>query len=219
MKIDEKIFRRSTIDRYNKKISTLGSNSNITTNNYLLSRLFIEILLLIICLFIPKYGLIVGIVLTILFHYLYEYLLLDQNIKIRNDLLYEESLIFFRMLKLSLKSLDIVTSKFRQNSFAMDFYYLLKKNNYNNDLNQVFKDMQLKVDNQDLKIALLDLSKTNDFDNTLDIIIDNLQNKSNLIIKQKYSKLPFRLTVLSLVFIVSFIIIIIFLPNILSFIY
>ena len=224
MNIEERIFRKDTINKYNNKINTLGPTSKITTTNFLMSRLFIELLLIIVCLFIPKYGLLIGLIITIIFHFGYEYLLIDNSIKIRNNNLYDESLIFFRMLKLSLKStndlmksLNIVSSKCVDNSFAIDFNKLLMKNNYNDDLNKVFKDMQDKIANKDIIIALIDLSKTNDYEKTLNNIIANLEEKNNILNKEKYSKLPFTLTILSLIFIISFIIIVIKLEYILSF--
>lgn len=224
MNIDEKIFRKETINKYKYKINSLGPTSKLTTTNFLMSRLFIESLLIIICLAIPKYGLVIGIIITIIFHFIYSYLLIDNNIKIRNNNLYDESLIFFRMLKLSLKStndlmksLNIVSSKCNNNSFAIDFANLLRKNNYNDDLNKVFKDMQKEIANKDVIISLIDLSKTNDYEKTLNNIINNLEEKNSILNKEKYSKLPFTLSILSLTFIIAFIIIIIKMEYILQF--
>lgn len=225
MNLDEKIFRKETIEKYRHKIESLGPHNKLTTTNFLLSRLFMEILLILIFLLIPKYGLLLGIMVCIIFHFLYGYILIDNNINIRNNLLYDEALIFFRMLKLSLlstndlrKSLEIVASKNKTNSFALEFDHLLKKNNYN-DLSLVFKDMQYKISNQDINIALLDLSKTNDYDHTLEAIIHNLQEKNNILIKQKYAKLPYILSVVSLAFIITFVLFVIYIEKVLEFIY
>ena len=224
MNIDEKIFRKETILRYKDKIEALGFRSKLTSTNFLMSRLFIEILLLIMSFFIPKFGLLIGIGIVIIFHFLYEYILIDSNIKIRNDNLYDEALIFYRMLKLSListndlsKSLELVSTKSNGNSFAYDFKTLLKKNNYNDNLNKVFKDMQTRMSNKDIIISLIDLSKSNDYITTLDNIINNLENKSKVVSKGKYSKLPFRLCVLSIFIISIFILLIVKLEFILQF--
>lgn len=225
MNLDEKIFRKETIEKYKHKIAALGPHNKLTTTNFLLSRLFIEILLMIIFLFIPKYGLFIGLIICIIFHFLYGYMLIDNSINIRNNLLYDEALIFFRMLKLSListndlrKSLEIVASKNTNNSFALEFDHLLKKNNYN-DLSLVFKDMKYRIANQDINISLIDLSKTNDYNHTLELIIHNLQEKNNTIIKQKYEKLPYILSIVSLAFIITFILFVVYIQNVLDFIY
>ena len=224
MNLEEKIFRKETIERYNQKISSLGPTSKLTITNFLISRFFIELVLFIMFLLIPKYGLLIGIIVTITFHFLYGYILIDSNIKLRNNNLYDESLIFFRMLKLSLKntndlrkSLEIVSTKSPNNSFAIEFAKTLQKNKYNSDLSLIFQDMQYKISNQDIIVSLIDLSKTSNPFNTLDNIINNLQEKNNILTKQKYSKLPFILSLISIMLIVSFVLIVIELPNILQF--
>jgi hypothetical protein len=222
MNIVKRIFRSSTIKYYSKKISSLGASSKLTVYNFLLSRLFIELLLFILLFFIPKFGIIIALISVILFHNLYPYFLIDSNISIRNNDLYDEALIFFQMLKLSLKSsndmrksLEIVALKLN-NDFAKDFDKSLKKNKYNNSLLLVFKDMENKTSNQDIIVSLIDLSESNDYDLTLNKIIKNLQQKNKQIIKRKYTQLPFKLTIISITFVFSIILLIIYMPSILS---
>ena len=222
MKIVQSIFRNSTIKYYSKKILALGPSSKLTASNFLLSRLFIELILFIALLFIPKFGIIIAFIFVLLFHNLYPYFLIDSTVSLRKNELYEEALIFFQMLKLSLhstndlrKSLEIVSTKLN-NDFAKDFDKSLKKNKYNNSILLVFKDMENKTPNQDIIVSLIDLSESNDYDLTLNKIIDNIQQKNKQIITRKYMQLPFKLTIIAITFIISIALLIVYMPNILS---
>ncbi len=222
MNIVKNIFRNSTIKYYEKRISALGPSSKLTVVNFLLSRLFIELILFIALFFIPKFGIIIAFISVLLFHNLYPYFLIDSNVSIRTNELYEEALIFFQMLKLSLhstndlrKALEIVSQKLN-NGFAKDFAKSLKKNKYNNSILLVFKDMESKTPNQDIIVSLIDLSESNDYDMTLAKIINNIQQKNKQIIKSKYTQLPFKLTIIALTFILSIVLLIVYMPSILS---
>ena len=222
MNIVKNIFRNSTITYYEKRISAIGPSSKLTVANFLLSRLFIELILFIALLFIPKFGIIIAFISVLLFHNLYPYFLIDSNVSIRSSELYDEALIFFQMLKLSLnntndlrKSLEIVSQKLN-NGFAKDFDKSLKKNKYNNSILLVFKDMENKTPNQDIIVSLIDLSESNNYDMTLANIINNIQQKNKQIIKRKYTQLPFKLTIIALTFILSIVLLIVYMPSILS---
>lgn len=222
MNLVKKIYLKKTIKKYEKKIKSLGSNSKINIENFLLSRTFIDLALFILLVFIPKFGIILAILVTLLFHILYPYLLIDSNLEERHDALYEEGLMLFQMLKLSListndlrKSLEIVANKL-DNSLANDFKKSLARNAYNNNLLLIFKDMEERIPNQDIIVSLIDLSESSDYIKTLDNIISNLQIKNKELIRRKCSALPFKLTIISLTFIVSIILLIVYLPSILS---
>jgi disulfide oxidoreductase YuzD len=76
--------------------------------------------------------------------------------------------------------------------------------------------MENKTSNQDIIVSLIDLSESNDYDLTLNKIIKNLQQKNKQIIKRKYTQLPFKLTIISITFVFSIILLIIYMPSILS---
>ena len=223
MNLADRIFSRIKIDNYKKKIKLLGKKNKITVNNFLLSRLFIEIVLFLICLLIPKYGIIISIISVIIFHYLYTYLMLDSNINIRSKELFDEALIFFQMLKLSIsttkdlrKSLEIVSNRI-DNSLAYDFREAFSKYLYVNDMDLIFKDVISSNPNQNVKTALLDLEQTNNYTLTLDKIIDELQQQNSILVKQKYQSLPIVLSVLSLVYIIAIVTLLIKIPDILTY--
>ena len=201
------IFSKKYIKKYEKKLKYIGPNNKMKLDHFLLSRLFLSIILLIVCILIPKYGIILGFVVVPLFYFLYTIILVDNKISKRSDKLYEEALVFFNMLKLAyiqtndLKiSLDIVTNKLG-NSISLEFKKLLANNKYNNDLNEVLKMVIDTIPNYDVRNQFVDLKENNNYLETIDNIINNLRIKNASVIKQKYQYKPVVLSFVSIIFI------------------
>ena len=202
------IFSQRYINNYKQKLKYIGPNNKIKLENFLLSRLFISIILLVIFLIIPKYGIYIALVCVPLFYFIYTNILIDNKIKIRNERLYEEAIIFFDMLYLAIKqtndlkiSLDIVTNKLG-NSLSIEFKNIMGNNKYNNDLNEVFKRVIDSIPNYDVRNALVDLKESDDYLKTLDEIITSLQNKNITVVKNNYSYKPIIITFIALIFII-----------------
>jgi Flp pilus assembly protein TadB len=222
MNIVNKIYLPQTIKKYQHKIASLGPNNNIGVASFLLTRSFISLLLFLSLLLLPNYGLIWAIIIVSIFYLSYTYFLIDINIKKRQNDLYDEAVNFFQLVKLSFmdtkdlrKALAIV-SQTSNSSFAKDFLISLHKNEYNNNIRLVFKDMEEKIPNDDIKMALIDLAANSNYILALDDIIKRLQLRSRDILNKKYQMLPYTLSLASLLFIILFILIIIYLPSILK---
>lgn len=202
------IFSRKYINNYKIKLKYIGPNNKIKLESFLLSRLFISIILLIVLLLIPKIGIFLAIIFVPLFYYLYTDILIDNKIRIRNNKLYEEAIIFFDMLYLAINdtkdlkiSLDIVTNKLG-NSLSLEFKNILGNNKYNNDLNEVFKRVIKNIPNYDVRNALVDLKESSNYLITIDEIINRLQEKNIVLNKQKYLLKPIMLTFIAIIFII-----------------
>lgn len=201
------IFSKKYINNYNRKLKYIGPNNKIKLENFLLSRLFISIILLVLCLLIPKYGIYISLICVPLFYYLYTNILINNKIKVRSEKLNDEAIIFFDMLYLAMKqtndlkmSLEIVTNKLG-NSLAIEFKNILGNNKYNNDLNEVFKMVIDNIPNYDVRNTLVDLKESNDYFITLDEIITRLQKKNIVLIKQKNIYKPIVISIISIIFI------------------
>ena len=201
------IFSHKYINKYKQKLIYIGPKNKIKLENFLLSRLFISIILLAICLIIPKYGLYIAIVCVPIFYFSYTNILIDSKIRYRNEILYNEAIVFFEMLYLCIKqtndlktSLDMVTNKLG-NSLSLEFKKILENNKYNNDLNEVFKRVIDSIPNYDVRNALVDLKESEDYLTTIDEIIKQLQDKSLLITKNKSIYKPIVISFMSLIFI------------------
>ena len=102
--IANKIYRKKTIDKINSKIKLLGLNQRLDAVQFLNIRLIVMIVMFILIFIFSKIGYILAPVISIVFYYLMEYLVLDYQAKIRGKALEKEALFFFEVFVLTLES-------------------------------------------------------------------------------------------------------------------
>ena len=223
MNILKNIFSKKYINKYNKKLSYLGLNNKLNLVNFLVSRLILTIVLFVLCLFIPKYGLLIALLVSIMFYYLYTLLLIDNKINKRSDKLYDEALLLFSMLKLSLNttkdikvSLETVVNKIG-NSLALEFRRMLENNKYNNDINYVFNKVIDTIPNNDVRKSLIDLKESNYDVTSIDNIINELKDKHLILIRQSNQYKPLLILFIGLLFLIVIVLMILNINEIISY--
>ena len=174
-KVVTRIYPESVIKKYKSKINTLGSSTIIDVYTFLLSRLLLEIILFILLVLIPKYGLIISTITVIFIHFLYEDILITSKIMNREERLDKDALEFFNLLSLGLKSnasiynVFLTTSKVCNNTLSKEFLEGLKKDNMEVCYTYVYNH----IPNQDLKTYLEEMKLTKDKE-TLSKVVANL---------------------------------------------
>lgn len=176
-KVVTRIYPESVIKKYQFKINTLGSSTIIDVYTFLLSRLLLEIILFILLVLIPKYGLIISTITVIFIHFLYEDILITSKIMNREERLDKDALEFFNLLSLGLKSnasiynVFLTTSKVCNNTLSKEFLEGLKKDNMevcytyvynhipNQDLKTYLEEMKLTKDKEDLSKVVTNLNQ------------------------------------------------------------
>lgn len=174
-KVVTRIYPESVIKKYQSKINTLGSSTIIDVYTFILSRLLLEIILFILLVLIPKYGLIISTITVIFIHFLYEDILITSKIMNREERLDKDALEFFNLLSLGLKSnasiynVFLTTSKVCNNTLSKEFLEGLKKDNMEVCYTYVYNH----IPNQDLKTYLEEMKLTKDKE-TLSKVVANL---------------------------------------------
>ena len=174
-KVVTRIYPESVIKKYKSKINTLGSSTIIDVYTFILSRLLLEIILFILLVLIPKYGLIISTITVIFIHFLYEDILITSKIMNREERLDKDALEFFNLLSLGLKSnasiynVFLTTSKVCNNTLSKEFLEGLKKDNMEVCYTYVYNH----IPNQDLKTYLEEMKLTKDKE-TLSKVVANL---------------------------------------------
>lgn len=174
-KVVTRIYPESVIKKYQSKINTLGFSTIIDVYTFLLSRLLLEIILFILLVLIPKYGLIISTITVIFIHFLYEDILITSKIMNREERLDKDALEFFNLLSLGLKSnasiynVFLTTSKVCNNTLSKEFLEGLKKDNMEVCYTYVYNH----IPNQDLKTYLEEMKLTKDKE-TLSKVVANL---------------------------------------------
>lgn len=176
-KVVTRIYPESVIKKYQSKINTLGSSTIIDVYTFLLSRLLLEIILFILLVLIPKYGLIISTITVIFIHFLYEDVLITSKIMNREERLDKDALEFFNLLSLGLKAnasiynVFLTTSKVCNNTLSKEFLEGLKKDNMevcytyvynhipNQDLKTYLEEMKLTKDKEDLSKVVTNLNQ------------------------------------------------------------
>ena len=174
-KVVTRIYPESVIKKYQSKINTLGSSTIIDVYTFLLSRLLLEIILFILLVLIPKYGLIISTITVIFIHFLYEDILITSKIMNREERIDKDALEFFNIISLGLKSnasiynVFLTTSKVCNNTLSKEFLEGLKKDNMEVCYTYVYNH----IPNQDLKTYLEEMKLTKDKE-TLSKVVANL---------------------------------------------
>lgn len=217
-KVVTRIYPESVIKKYQSKINTLGSSTIIDVYTFLLSRLLLEIILFILLVLIPKYGLIISTITVIFIHFLYEDILITSKIMNREERLDKDALEFFNLLSLGLKSnasiynVFLTTSKVCNNTLSKEFLEGLKKDNMEVCYTYVYNH----IPNQDLKTYLEEMKLTKDKE-TLSKVVANLNQvlsaKKDTKEQNFLNKLPLKALTITIIYLALVLLLLLLAPK------
>ena len=212
------IYPKTYINKIDSKIKSLGSFNKLTTSSFILSRLILECLIFLIFILIPIYGLLLSILFVILFHFLYEDILITSKLITRNKDMTKDAIMYFNILLLninnykSIEDLLLISSNIINNRFTNQLKVLLKGNNYQDALLELsssipegiladyLKDMSICKSNQELEIIIHNL-------------LDDLNENNLESLNKKIGLLPLKFTILVIIFLVIVLGLLIVLPK------
>lgn len=212
------IYPKTYINKIDSKIKSLGSFNKLTTSSFILSRLILECLIFLIFILIPIYGLLLSILFVILFHFLYEDILITSKLITRNKDMTRDAIMYFNILLLninnykSIEDLLLISSNIINNRFTNQLKVLLKGNNYQDALLELsssipegiladyLKDMSICKSNQELEIIIHNLLN--------DLNENNLES-----LNKKIGLLPLKFSILVIIFLVIVLGLLIVLPK------
>lgn len=212
------VYPKKYLDDLNSRLAKLGSESKISLSTFLISRLVIEFLLFIVLILIPVYGIILSFLFTILFHYLYEDILINAKILKRKEQLDKDIVYFLEAYSLALESnFDVkasflVTAKLIDNSFTKEIRE--RKNKYFN-LNDLLSSLKNTIPNEDIAEDLLLIEEGNK-ENTV-VAVNNMLKKlaeeSDAKIDNTIKKVPIKIILASLAFLALVLILLVWGPK------
>ena len=212
------IYPKTYINKIDSKIKSLGSFNKLTTSSFILSRLILECLIFLIFILIPIYGLLLSILFVILFHFLYEDILITSKLITRNKDITKDAIMYFNILLLninnykSIEDLLLISSNIINNRFTNQLKVLLKGNNYQDALLELsssipegiladyLKDMSICKSNQELEIIIHNL-------------LDDLNENNLESLNKKIGLLPLKFSILVIIFLVIVLGLLIVLPK------
>ena len=226
--IANKIYRKKTIDKINSKIKLLGLNQRLDAVQFLNIRLIVMIVMFILIFIFSKIGYILAPVISIVFYYLMEYLVLDYQAKIRGKALEKEALFFFEVFVLTLESgrnlrqALILTTENVDSEISNEFKKTLAEVRLGKSLNEALESMKKRIPSDTINNTILNMIQSNTFGNSMvDSIynqIEYLRNKQMLDVRAEIAKLPTKVSVISVLFFVPIMLLIILAPVIIQYI-
>lgn len=221
-----RIYREKDVAAIQQKISLLG-NTKLTAETFLNNRFFSSLLVFLGILYTTKMGYVYAPIATILFYYLYYYVVIEIPIKKRIQKLDHEALYFFEILTLTLESgrnlenaLDITVFNVHS-ELSEEFKKALFEVKFGKSLMEALEDMKKRIPSETINNIILNMIQTSVFgNNIIDTMyhqIDFLRGKQILEIKGQINKIPNRVSIVSVLFVVPLILLLVLGPFIVQF--
>ncbi|MBQ6841198.1 MAG: type II secretion system F family protein [Bacilli bacterium] len=222
-----KIYSKRSLNRLNKKITSLGTNCKLDVNKFLNTKIVILITTFIFCLVYFEHGYLLSPVITILVYILYDYYFLDYQIKKRINNLEHDAIFFFEVLALTLQSernLKLclqITSDAIDSDISTEFKVALKQIRLGKSLTEALEDLKTRIPSKNVNNVILSLIESNVYGNS---IVDSLNNqieyltdKRILEIKGRINKMPTKISVVSVLLFIPLIMLLILGPVLINY--
>lgn len=222
-----RIYSEKYVSKVISKVKLLGYDSNVSAYDIILIRLFTSVILFILMLYVFDYGYIFGPIITLIYYFMFNRIVLDNKIKNRMIKLENEAMHFFEVLTLSLEtgrnlaSAIEVTTLNVSGILSSEFSEVVREVTFGKSLNEALTDMQERIPSETINNIILSLTQSNLYGNS---IIDNLysqidylREKRKLEVKGRISKVPIYISVISVLFFVPLLLLIILGPVILNY--
>lgn len=220
--ITRKIFSKKRIEKIEKKIKMLSSKNRITINFFLNFQLISSIIVFFIVLYNTELGILIAPFITIIYFLLIDYLLIENSLKLRATNLEVEALYFFEIFSLCLESgssFEIALKDTTDNinsELSKEFKKALTEIKYGKTINESLENMKDKIPSSTIKNILTNIIEANKLGTSiLDTLynqIDYLQNKRIMSIKEQISKIPIKISIISVLLFIPIILLIILSP-------
>jgi len=226
VELAEKIYSSKTIDNVNEKIALLGIHCEYDSIYLLNIRFITSISLFFMILYFIDYGYLYAPIITFLFYVLFFPLVIDTKIKKRGIELEKEASYFFEVLSLSLESgrslrssIDM-TVKNVDGALSDEFGQVIKDVNLGKGLNEALDDLKRRIPSDTINNIILNIKQSNVFGNsiveTMHNQIEYIRDKRILRAKAHISKIPVKISVISVVFFIPLLMLLLLAPMIID---
>lgn len=221
-----KIYHKRSIEKVESEVKMLGERARFDAITFMNIRLFTTLLIFILVIYISSNGYIYAPIAAILNYYLMYYIFISSPLKKRIRDLDHEALYFFEILTLSLESgrnLEnaIETTVFNvEGELSNEFRKALFEIKFGKTLMEALEDMKKRIPSETINNILLNITQTRIFGNsiieTMNNQIDFLRDKQILEIKGEINKIPNKVSIISVLFIVPLILMLVLGPFIIE---
>lgn len=220
--LSSKIYSKTTIRSIEAKTDLLGVNNKIDPINILNIRLFVSILSFFVLLYFVDFGYLVAPAVTFLIYMFFIPIVIDTKIEKRRKVIERDSLYFFEILVLSLEagrniktSIEVTTNNI-DSELSDEFKRVLLDVKYGKNLNEALNDLKFRIPSDTVNNIILNIREANIFGNniieTVYSQIDYIREKRILESKAYISKIPIKISVISVVFFIPLLLLLLLSP-------
>ena len=216
------VYSKKTIKRIEKKYELMGIEKKGNAYNFLFNRILLTITIFIIALTIFKSGYLLAPILSIFFYFSSEYLYLDKIIENRASKLDYEALFYFQVLALSLESGKdlrgalLLTSSNIDSTVSREFKKTVEETNYGKSLSEALSDMKKRIPSEAINSVIVNITQSNIYGNNIIESLNNqiefIRNKKILEVKGAINKMPLKISIISVLFIIPIVLLILLGP-------
>lgn len=223
--IIKKIYRVKDIEDIQSKIDMLGK-VKYDAVSFLNLRLLTTILFLLLLMVITNIKYILMPFILILYYNLFYYFLITNPLNKRIKKLNKEALTFFEILTLTLESgrnlenaLEITCSNI-DSELSSEFKKSLTEMKFGRSLMESLEGLKKRIPSDTINNIILNITQTNIFGNsiieTMNNQVDYLREKQIMEVKKEINKIPNKVSIISVIFIIPLILLIILGPFIIE---
>lgn len=227
-KFIRKLYREKDVKEIEHKIRCLGTDAKIDATSFISLRVYTTILVFALAMFIFENGYIYAPFIAIIYYFLFYYIFISNPLKKRISKLDKQALQFFEILTLTLKSGRNLEQSLRvtcdnvDNEVSEEFKKALFEMDFGKSLMEALNDMKKNIPSESINNIILNITQTSQFGNsileTMYNQIDFLREKQILDIKGQINKIPNKVSIISVIFIVPLIMLLVLGPYLIDFI-
>ncbi len=226
-RISENIYSKYSLDYVSNKMLLLGVTNRKKTIDFLNLRLITSIIIFFMIIYLLDWGYVLGPIIVIAYYLLLPYLVIDIKINRRKHKLEYEALYFFEILSLSLESGNnlynaiTMTSESVDSELSKEFQYMMRDIRYGKSFEEAINTMKMRIPSDTINNILLNIREANMFGNnivgTLNNQLDYLRESKILETKAYISKIPLKISVISVIFFIPLLLLLILGPVLLNY--
>lgn len=226
MDIILKVFRNSDIVKTKEKIMMLGPSAKYDTTTFIFLRITLSLVTFFLTIYLFDFGYIFAPFVAIICYYLFYHVYITVPIKNRIKKLDNEALYFFEILTLTLESgknlenaLETTCSNI-DSEISDEFKKTLYEIKFGKSLVEALEDMKKRIPSESVNNIILNITQTSIFGNsiieTMYNQIEFLRDKRLLEIKGQINKIPNKISIISVIFMLPIILLLILGPIIIN---
>ncbi len=227
LELARKIYREDTIRNMQAKIDLLGYKDTYDAIIFLNIRLLSSTFIFFMILYLFEWGYLLAPLCTFLFYILLPKYVIDRKVERRRERLDSDAMYFFEVLTLAIESgrnlqsaLELTSSSI-DSELSSEFKKTLEDVRYGKSLNEALEELKRRIPSTTINNIILNISQSNIFGNsileTMHNQIDYIRDKRILETKAKISKIPIKVSVISVVFFIPLMMLLILAPVIVKY--